>query len=137
MKTIYLISCTRRKLPHKAKARDLYQESPWFKSALIYAEKQKPDAIYVISDLHGLLSLEKEIEPYEKDLKKMSAAENREWAEMVLKDLAKVADLDNDKFVLLVGKTYRKNIVSKIKHYEIPMEGLKIGKQLQWLSKRL
>lgn len=136
MKTIYLIPCASKKCDHRAKARDLYQ-SALFKKSLAYSEKQKPDAIYVISDLHGLLSLEKEIEPYEKDLKKMSAAENREWAEMVLKDLAKVADLDNDKFVLLVGKTYRKNIVSKIKHYEIPMEGLKIGKQLQWLSKRL
>lgn len=135
MKTIYLISCTRRKLSHKAKVRDLYQESPWFKSVLNYAEKQKHDAIYVISAKHGLLPLEKEIEPYDVNLNDFSESENKEWAERVLKDLAKVADLDNDKFIILAENTYRKNLVIKLKNYEIPLnDNVAREEQIKWLE---
>lgn len=136
MKTIYLISCTRRKLPHKAKVRNLYQESPWFKNALGYAEKQKPDAIYVISAKHGLLTLEKEIEPYDVNLNDFSENENKKWAERVLKDLAKVADLSKDKFIILAENTYRKNLVVKLKNYEIPLDDdVAREEQIEWFLK--
>jgi hypothetical protein len=32
---------------------------------------------------------------------------------------------------------YRENVVPHLKHYEIPMEGLGLGKQLQWLERQL
>ena len=42
MKTIYLISCCKEKLPSAAKAKDLYQ-SEGFKRRLAFAKYQKAD----------------------------------------------------------------------------------------------
>ncbi len=66
-KRIVLISCVSQKLPQRAKVKDLYI-STLFKFNLKYAEKLKPDDIFVLSAKHGLLPLEKEIEPYNETL---------------------------------------------------------------------
>ncbi len=136
MKTIVLISCVSKKRENKSQAKDLYC-SPLFKKNLHYAESLKPDSIYILSALYGLVDLKKEIEPYDKTLNDMSKKENLLWADEVLQQLKKVADLQNDKFVFLAGNNYRKNLLPHIAHYSIPMEGLQIGKQLEWLTERL
>ena len=64
---IVLISCVSQKLSHRAKAKDLYV-STLFRLNLKYAKILNPDAIYILSAKHGLLSLEQEIEPYEQTL---------------------------------------------------------------------
>ena len=60
---IILIACVSKKGDKKAKAKDLYR-SPLFRSSLSYAYRQNPDKIFILSALHHLLDLEKEIEPY-------------------------------------------------------------------------
>lgn len=135
MKTIVLISCVSKKLAHSAKARDLYV-SPLFRLNLAYAESLKSDAIYVLSAKHGLLALEDQIDPYELTLNTMGIGQIRAWAAGVLSQLAAVADLKRDRFVFLAGDKYRKFLVSHLTHFEVPMEGLTIGRQLQFLSQR-
>ena len=49
LKRIVLISCVSKKLPHPARAKDLYV-SPLFRLNLQYARKLQPDAIYILSD---------------------------------------------------------------------------------------
>lgn len=133
MKKIVLISCVSKKLDHRSKAEDLYV-SPLFKKNLKYAKSLNPDSIFILSAKYGLLSLEEEIDTYEKTLNKMRVHEIREWADLVLDQLNKVSDLNDDEFVFLAGDKYRKFLIPHIKNYEVPMLGLPIGKQLQWLT---
>jgi hypothetical protein len=83
------------------------------------------------------LRLDEEIEPYDKTLNKMRSNEIKEWANSVLNQLKKSTDIENDEFVFLAGNNYRKFLLPHFKHFKIPMLGLSIGKQLQWLSKRI
>jgi hypothetical protein len=135
MKTIVLISCVSKKLAHAAKARDIYV-SPLFRLNLAYAQSLKPDAIYVLSAKHGLLALEDQIEPYELTLNTMGVGQIRAWAGSVVSQLATLADLKRDRFVFLAGDKYRKFLVPHLAKFEVPMQGLTIGRQLQFLSRR-
>jgi len=132
-KRIVLISCVSQKLSRRAKARDLYV-STLFKFNLKYAEKLKPDNIFVLSAKHGLLSLEKEIEPYEQTLNKMSVSEIKQWASRVLEQIKRVCSINETEFVFLAGDKYRKYLLPHVKNSQVPLEGLRIGEQLQKLK---
>ena len=136
MAKIVLISCVSKKLSHKAKVKDIYV-SPLFKMNLKFAESLNPDKIFILSAKFGLIDLDKEIEPYNKTLNEMKFAEKRDWANNVLHDLRKIADLDKDEFIFLAGENYRKYLIPHIKNYKIPLKGLSIGRQLQYLKKVL
>lgn len=136
MAKIVLIPCVSKKLQHKSKAQDLYV-SPLFQKNLKYAKSLNPDKIFILSAKYGLLRLDEEIEPYDKTLNKLRSNEIKEWSNLVLNKLKKSTDIENDEFLFLVGNNYRKYLLPHLKHYKIPMLGLSIGKQLQWLSKRI
>ena len=136
MEKIVLISCVSKKLKKKSKAKDLYI-SPLFKFNFSYAQSLNPDEIFILSAEHGLLNPEKEIEPYDKTLNDMGSKEIKQWSNKVIAELKKVSDVKNDKFIFLAGERYRKFLISEIKNYEIPLKGLSIGKQLQFLKQRL
>jgi len=136
MKKIVLLSCVSKKRQHRTKAGDLYI-SPLFRFALQYARNQNPDAIFILSAKYGLLDLDTEIEPYDITLNKMTSAQRKEWANEVVVQLKEKTDVNDDHFIFLAGQNYRENLTSHIKHREIPMEGLGIGKQLQFLKRFL
>ena len=133
MRTIILISCVSKKQSHTSKAKDLYI-SPLFRKNLAYAQKLKPDAIYILSAKYGLLDLDTEIEPYDLTLTDMPADEVKAWAKKVIEQLSAATNLKQDHFVFLAGAKYRKYLLPNISSFEIPMEGMPIGKQLQYLS---
>jgi len=135
MKTIVLIACAAKKVAHRARAADLYS-SPLFVANLRYARSLKPDAIYILSAKYGLLALDREVEPYDLTLNTMPVAQVRAWAGRVVTQLWEVADLRNDRFVFLAGDKYRKFIAPQLAHWEAPLEGMRIGEQLQWLQSR-
>lgn len=135
MKNIVLISCVSKKLDRKATAEKIYTSS-LFKKNLTYAKSLKPNGIFILSAKHGLLKLTDKIEPYDKTLNKMSVNEQREWSKAVVSKLKSVADLKNDQFTFLAGDKYRKYLLPELEHIKIPMQGLKIGEQLQWLTKQ-
>jgi hypothetical protein len=130
---VVLISCVSAKLDRPAPARDLYT-SPLFCGCLRYAEGLTPDAIYVLSAQYGLVPIDRVIAPYDLTLNNMGVEAIRAWARCVLADLERVADLENDRFTLLAGERYRRFIQPNLAHSEVPMEGLSIGRQLQFLS---
>ncbi len=134
MRKIILISCVKTKRQCRAKARDLYISS-LFKLNYRYAQSLNPDAIYVLSAKYNLVDIEKEIDPYELTLKTMSAQKVKAWAVVTLRQLKVVSDFENDKFVFLAGEKYRKYLLPFISNYEIPLEGLGIGKQMAWLKR--
>lgn len=133
MSKIVLLSCVKSKRSQRSKASELYT-STLFTKAFAYAKSLNPDEIFILSAEHGVLELDDEIEPYEKTLNNMNISARREWANMVLEQLKTKTDINNDEFVFLAGNNYRSFLVPHIKHYSVPMEGLQIGKQLQWLK---
>lgn len=133
MKKIVLISCVSKKLPHEARVEDLYT-STLFKFNLKYAKKLGPDAIFVLSAKHGVLELDAEIAPYDVTLNGMRSVERKAWSMKVLEQLAMHANLQEDHFIFLAGQNYRKYVVPCLASFEIPLEGLPIGKQLQKLK---
>ena len=133
MKTIYLLSCCKQKLSYAAEARELYQ-SAGFKKSLCFAQSKNPDAIFILSALHHVVPLNEVLDPYNMKLSDQSKEYQIEWADECLKELGANFDLKNDKFVILAGKDYYKNLIGKekIENYELPLIGLKQGYRLQW-----
>ncbi len=135
MKNIILISCVSKKLDKKSTAENIYT-STLFKKNLTYAKSLNPNGIYILSAEHGLLKLTDEIEPYDKTLNNMRSNEIKEWSKKVINQLNSLSDLKNDEFTFLAGEKYRKYLITELNNVKIPMKGLKIGKQLQWLTKQ-
>lgn len=135
MRRIILISCVSKKLPYAAKAKDLYI-SPLFVGNLRYAKSLQPDSIFILSAKYGLLELDREVEPYDTTLKNMTRAQVKAWADKVVEQMEGLANLKDDHFIFLAGETYRRFLVPYITSYEIPLQGMTIGKQLQYLAKR-
>ena len=138
MKTIYLVACGKTKRPHCAAAKDLYI-SPLFKKSSDYAVSHS-DCWYILSAKHHLLAPEKEIDPYELTLKTMSNKERSVWAEVVMKALREVVQVD-DTVVFLAGSDYREKLEDKLRNMgcrvTIPLKGLTIGRALHWLNVQL
>ena len=126
---IALISCVASKSQVAAAAKDMYT-SPLFKGAYRYAKKLGAERIFILSAKYGLVPDDKVIEPYNETLNTKGVGEIKQWANNVLAELAKVADLQNDKFIILAGMKYRKYLVGGIKHFTVPLKGKPIGKQL-------
>ena len=136
MGRIVLISCASKKLDKRAKARDMYT-STLFRYSLEYAEKLRPKSIFILSAKYGLLPLNKRIKPYDQTLNTMSAKEIRAWSETVLSQLRKKANIKKDHFIFLAGSRYRKYLIPHMSSYEVPMEGKRIGEQLQFLKREI
>lgn len=136
MRTICLIACVKKKLACAAPAKDLYV-STLFRFTYAYAQSFEPVAMYVLSAKYGLVPVDERIEPYELTLNNMRTEEIRAWAARVLTQLRKVSDLRRDHFVILAGDKYRKFLVSEMRSFAIPLEGLPFGKQLGHLKRLL
>jgi len=130
---VILISCASQKRTQKSRVRDLYI-STLFKLNLKYAEKLKPDDIYILSAKHGLLSMNQKVAPYNQTLKEMSATEVKSWSSKVLHQINKVSDIENTTYIFLAGDRYRRFILPALKYYAIPLKGLRIGEQLKKLK---
>jgi hypothetical protein len=134
MRRIFLIACGKRKRDSRTKARDLYQ-GELFRKSMAYAQSLKHDAIYILSAKHGLLELDTEIDPYDQTLNKMKIMDVKAWALRVLEQLQRVADVRNDQFIFLAAVRYRRYLLPYLVHYDVPMKGLGIGRQLQFLTR--
>jgi hypothetical protein len=131
MTKVVLISCAHKQKPGIHKARDLYI-SPYFKKCLAYAEEVvKADKIYILSTKHYLVGLDQKLEKYNFP----APAEGwQDWGKCVLKQFQERCNLEHDYFVLLASTNYIDYIKRYMTNKEIPMDGLKIGERLAWLS---
>jgi hypothetical protein len=149
MKRIILISCVSRKGTKNAKAIDLYK-GPLFENSLAYGKSLKPDKIFILSALHHLLDLDKEIEPYNvtlsnisnskrtADLKVLTPKEKIDWGQKVIKQLKLETDLQNDQFIILAGKEYIKPIEGFISKNNVikPLDGKRIGERIKFMQNK-
>ena len=135
---VYLLSCVGRKRDRASRADQLYT-SPWFLKARSLAE-ERSDRWYILSAEYGLLEPSRIVEPYERTLNTMPKAERVGWSERVLAGLLARTE-PNDSITILAGARYREHVVPRLRSLgysvEIPMEGMRIGEQLQWLSREI
>jgi cytoplasmic iron level regulating protein YaaA (DUF328/UPF0246 family) len=112
--------------------------STWFQKARVYA-RERCDSWFILSAKHGVLSPTDEIAPYKETLNEFSAEERREWASRVSRELSEMLSPD-DEVVILAGRRYREYLIGPLKEHvasvSIPMEGLGIGEQLQFLKQK-
>jgi hypothetical protein len=133
--TIALIACAKTKLSVPAEARFLYI-SYLFHRSVNYALSRKVDYIYILSAKHHLLSPDAFIDPYDLTLNDMDQNQIADWATRVINELGYKHNLQADKFILLAGKRYRRFLLPHLSNVEIPLQGLGIGQQIQWLKNK-
>lgn len=100
-------------------------------------QRQNFDSWFILSAKHGIAKPDQILEPYNLTLNTMKAHARNQWAETVLDELMKVLP-EAASITFLAGSKYREYLSELLreKDYEvlIPMQGLGIGKQLQWLN---
>ena len=131
---VALVACVRAKLATPAPAQDLYN-SPLFRGLRAYATAHA-DRWYILSAEYGLLSPFEIVAPYERTLNRMSVRDRLIWALRVQTQL--VATLPRAATVIiLAGTRYREHLTPFLQangfDVTIPIEGLAIGQQLQYL----
>ena len=131
----FLVSCVGQKRAAPVCAKDLYM-SDWFKKARRYVERAG-SPWFILSAEHGLVNPESVIAPYEKTLNTMGVAERRDWAARVIADM-ELRLPDCEEIVLFAGARYREFLMDYLQRRAgrvvVPLEGLRIGEQLRWLS---
>jgi len=143
LKPIVFLSCVAVKLDKEVQAKDLYI-STLFKFSLRYARKitdNDDTRIFILSALHGLVKLDQVIGPYNLTLNTMSESEKQIWAIKIIEQINNTPEIDlksDQSVVFLAGNNYRKYLISAISgNVYIPMKGLPIGKQLNFLKNNI
>lgn len=137
-KTLTLIACCGAKLDRAAAARELYV-SDLFRKSLAWANANS-DRSMVLSARYGLVQMGEVIEPYDETLNDLRSTKRLEWANRVWASL--VAHLQPaDRVVILAGRNYREHLAPLLADagvlVSIPLDGLGIGFQKQWLAKNM
>lgn len=136
MKKVILIACSSRKECFACSAERMYIGT-LFKYSLAFAKKIKADNIFILSAKYGLLDLSQIIEPYNVTLNEMSNSEIQNWSKSVYNQLKEKVEIDNSTFVFLAGNNYKKGLIKYLKKIELPLEGLRIGEQMQFLKNNI
>ena len=102
---IILIGCVNGKHNRKNLAKDLYDSSLWnFRREYV---EQHSCPWYILSAKHRLLRPDKEIEPYDCTLSRMSAARRHKWSQNVLAELVKEIPMLRGRIIEIhAGKEY-------------------------------
>ena len=67
----------------------------------------------------------------------MGVREVEKWADNVKKQMEGKMNFKNDEITFLAGERYRKFLMPYFTKTKVPMKGLGIGKQLQFLKRKL
>ena len=152
--TIALVACSKKKLDHPARAKDLYC-STWFRLARAWAETNA-DQWWILSAEHGLVHPDQILAPYDRTLPpyKVMRKSNQsyDWTTMVIGQLywrtpihgrfKPCQDEDEKKeitAILLAGERYRDSIEYLLRLNprvitEAPLAHMSIGQQQRWLK---
>ena len=135
---ICLISCSKSKQSFACKAKQMYEKSLRFSLSFKFAKYVlRADKIFILSAKYGLLEEDEFISPYDKTLNKMKRSEQKLWAGQVLEVLKEKCDISADEFIILAGKNYYKDLITKLKNYNLPLENKALGEGNSYLKKKL
>jgi uncharacterized protein DUF6884 len=135
--TVVLISCSKSKLDKKAAARELYT-GQLFKKAVAWAERHGYQW-FVISALHGLVTPNQTIAPYDYSLKdRRGSRERQSWAHRTIRGQLTTHVSKASHAILIMPELYRRYIQPELDResitYTNPLQRLAIGKQMRWLD---
>lgn len=133
---IALISCSKDKKDYACPAKELYSKSALFSLLYQYA-KERADKIYILSALHGLIPEVRVLAPYNVTLKTMSRQQQLVWAQNVIHAMNEEFDLQNDEFLILTGRDYYKDLIGCMQPYELPLQGLSMGRRMAYMKEQL
>lgn len=140
VKTLGLVSCTKKKRSVTCTVREMYSSSQLFSKAYAYAVTNY-DEVMILSAKHGLIDPDTVIEPYDATLNKMGKEERRKWAEGVNKQIYDRYFGTDMRFVFFhAGLRYREFLIPSLEmngfECRVPLEGLGIGKQMKWYNEQ-
>jgi len=123
-----LVTCTKNKHKGVHKAEYLYSKSDNFKrylsSARLLTENEN---IFVISALHKLVPLYKEIECYDYALSSKTPEEVAAWGKAVADQLMCLYDFSNTRFVILADDDYSSALQPFLPNTDLPLNGIGCG----------
>ncbi|SFA52292.1 hypothetical protein SAMN05192569_103521 [Parageobacillus thermantarcticus] len=135
---IALISCTKKKRSYRCVAKEMYEPSSLFTKAVAFVEKKGYDDWFILSAKYGLLPKDIVIDPYDVTLNQMKASEIKAWSEKVFQQLKAIHPTEIDFFA---GKKYRHYLIPMLESQgircRVPLQGMKIGEQLEFYNKAL
>jgi hypothetical protein len=137
---VFLVSCVAAKAATPQPARTLYV-SDWFAKARAYVEATgRP--WFILSALHGIVRPGRVVEPYDFTWRKDDPTDpddrvrRQTWGRITASNLRDCAP-ETARLVILAGADYREFLVPALKcrgfAVEVPMAGMGIGQQKQWL----
>ena len=131
---IVCVSCTKQKRDSAAPARDLYDQSNYFRLQREYATEVGTSWV-ILSAEHGVVYPNKVLEPYDTYLPNQSAEYQKEWAN----DVAECLRLHHPrKVTMLAGSAYIDDVVPALEAEGIevlePLRGLQFGDRLSKLN---
>lgn len=132
MESIALIACSKRKLAHRAKTRDLYQGER-FKLACKFIERYEVDSAFVLSARYGLIGLDEMIQPYDTSLADMTTRERREWARTISMDIIRRLP-SSTHIIVLAEDLYADSLRQYLPHAVYPFTGMDEEQQRAWLA---
>ncbi|WP_422656613.1 DUF6884 domain-containing protein [Nocardioides sp.] len=135
---VVLVGCVRKKLPHPAPAKDLY-DSPLFAKERTYAEATDAPW-FILSAEHGLVDPSSVIEPYDLRLSKTPRAYRRAWGNRVVELLVQAfGPLAGRVIEVHAGSAYvdaiRDLLAAQGAEVREPLQGLSMGRRLAWYGK--
>jgi hypothetical protein len=141
MRTLALVSCTKRKLDGSWPAAELYSASAGFCAAYAYAQKQA-DNVVILSAKHGAVRPNDVLKRYEECLRGSTRARKRAWALATYEKLRKMREyLRADRVLWLAGRDYYGELLPLVdrdgKRPVMPLAHLSQGRQRQWLRRQL
>ena len=113
MKSLGLVSCTKRKQDYPCKASEMYRRSNLFSKAYAYCEKNY-DQVAILSAKYGLLLPDDPIKPYNVTLNDKGVKERKVWSEKVfeqMKDRLRLADYDKVFFQAIIDGGHSQGFV--------------------------
>ena len=135
MNKIGLISCALLKQKNACMAQDMYL-SALFKGSQRFVNKHY-DNYYILSAKYGLVDKNQKIKPYNLTLNTLTQSQKNQWAVLVAQQIKKIIPKEDELFIL-AGANYYKDLLKYIQNRtNIIMEGLPIGKRLQYLNNNL
>jgi hypothetical protein len=134
-----LIGCVATKRDRPLPAKDLYV-SELFRRRRFYAESSGKQW-FILSALHGLVEPNEVIPPYERSINDLTPAERANWAAQIASTLVdRAPDAVSAHVEVHAGLEYVAALRRPLQRAAIeivtPLQGLRIGEQLQWYDRR-
>ena len=138
MENVYLVSCSNRKLPHAAPAKELYT-SPTFQAARRLAEL-RGSTWFIVSAKHGILTPDTHIEPYDVALTNLSYEDRSRWTRTVTEAIRELIPL-NSETTILADDFYAEQLTPRLRQLGYPLRLPFLGRRkethLLWLTEVL